>query len=116
MHTVLYNATGFSTDYTNLENRFVKLLMSSNTQKPFRLFSTAWQEVAFYRITWGRHNLKDKIEFYQELFNSLVQRLQSDVGDISKQLMHNRKILNDEMRAALLRVQTTKLIFVLSLS
>ena len=109
MHTVLYNATGFSTDYTNLENRFVKLLMSTNTQKPFRLFSIAWQEVAFYRITWGRHNLKDKIEFYQELFNSLVQRLQSDVGDISKQLMHNRKILNDKMRAALLWVQKVKL-------
>ena len=35
--------------------------------KPYAAFATAWQDLTFYKIGWGRHNLKDKNEFYHEV-------------------------------------------------
>lgn len=96
-----YNAAGFSTDYTNLEARFRTLLDKTSDMKPFRLFSIAWQEVSFYRVLWGRQMLNDKVEFYHELFDSLTQRLQSDVDDIGRKLKASRRILDAEIQAAL---------------
>ena len=96
-----YNAAGFSTDYTNLETRFRTLLEKTSDMKPFRLFSIAWQEVSFYRVLWGRQMLNDKVEFFHELFNSLIQRLRSNVDDISKMLKTGRGILDVEIQAAL---------------
>ena len=77
---------GFTTDYECLEERFKVLLNKRSDVKPFRLFSVAWHEVAFYKVLWGRKLLANKVELYHELFDSLVNRLQTDVDLIDNML------------------------------
>lgn len=101
-HTV-----GFATDYTNLAERFRFLLDKSSDTKPFRLFALAWQEVGFYRMLWGRSVLVTKVEFYHELFDSLIDRLRSDVEDINNMFIHvQRDFLNPQIRAGLISMAT----------
>ena len=101
-HTV-----GFATDYTNLAERFRLLLDKSSDTKPFHLFTLAWKEVGFYRMLWGRSVLVTKVEFYHELFDSLVDRLRSDVEDIKNMFIHvQRDFLNPQIRAGLISMAT----------